>query len=117
MGALIACVILSGRALAPLGQIAGLAIRFQQAWLALKGVNGIVERSTDRDTERNYVTLSHIQGAVKFHQVSFGYSKDGEPTVNNLTLTLQPGEKVAILGKIGSGKSTMLKLAAPFNVT
>lgn len=112
MGALIACVILSGRALAPLGQIAGLAIRFQQAWLALKGVNGIVERSTDRDTERNYVTLSHIQGAVKFHQVSFGYSKDGEPTVNNLDLTLQPGEKVAILGKIGSGKSTMLKLAA-----
>ncbi|WP_293730594.1 type I secretion system permease/ATPase [uncultured Actinobacillus sp.] len=112
MGALIACVILSGRALAPLGQIAGLAIRFQQAWLALKGVNGIVERSTDRDTERNYVTLSHIQGAVKFHQVSFGYSKDGEPTVNNLTLALQPGEKVAILGKIGSGKSTMLKLAA-----
>lgn len=112
MGALIACVILSGRALAPLGQIAGLAIRFQQAWLALKGVNGIVERATDRDTERNYVTLSHIQGAVKFHQVSFGYSKDGEPTVNNLTLTLQPGEKVAILGKIGSGKSTMLKLAA-----
>ncbi|MCI5763579.1 type I secretion system permease/ATPase [Actinobacillus porcinus] len=112
MGALIACVILSGRALAPLGQIAGLAIRFQQAWLALKGVNGIVERATDRDTERNYVTLSHIQGAVKFHQVSFGYSKDGEPTVNNLTLALQPGEKVAILGKIGSGKSTMLKLAA-----
>lgn len=112
MGALIACVILSGRALAPLGQIAGLAIRFQQAWLALKGVNGIVERATDRDSERNYVTLSHIQGAVKFHHVSFGYSKDGEPTVNNLTLTLQPGEKVAILGKIGSGKSTMLKLAA-----
>lgn len=112
MGALIACVILSGRALAPLGQIAGLAIRFQQAWLALKGVNGIVERATDRDSERNYVTLSHIQGAVKFHHVSFGYSKDGEPTVNNLDLTLQPGEKVAILGKIGSGKSTMLKLAA-----
>ena len=60
MGALIATVILSGRALSPLGQIAGLAVRFQQAWVALKGVNGIVERPSEREPSRKYITLKQI---------------------------------------------------------
>ncbi len=112
MGALIACVILSGRALAPLGQIASLAIRFQQARLALQGVNGIVERPTDRDNERNYVTLKSVRGAIQFNNIAFSYNKDEEPIISGLNLNIQPGEKVGILGKIGSGKSTVLKLAS-----
>lgn len=112
MGALIACVILSGRTLAPLGQIAGLAIRFQQARLALQGINGIIERPTDRDNERNYVTLRSIRGAIQFNNISFSYNKNEEPIINALNLNIQPGEKVGILGKIGSGKSTVLKLAS-----
>lgn len=112
MGALIACVILSGRALAPLGQIAGLAIRFQQAWLALKGVNSIVERPSERDNERNYVTLKSIRGELQFNNITFSYGKEDEPTINCLNLDIKPGEKVGILGKIGSGKSTVLKLAS-----
>ncbi|MDO9892993.1 type I secretion system permease/ATPase [Glaesserella parasuis] len=112
MGALIACVILSGRALAPLGQIAGLAIRFQQAWLALKGVNSIVERPSERDNERNYVTLKSIRGELQFNNITFSYGKEDEPTINGLNLDIKPGEKVGILGKIGSGKSTVLKLAS-----
>lgn len=112
MGALIACVILSGRALAPLGQIASLAIRFQQARLALQGVNGIIERPTDRDNERNYVTLKSVRGAIQFNNIAFSYNKDEEPIISGLNLNIQPGEKVGILGKIGSGKSTVLKLAS-----
>lgn len=112
MGALIACVILSGRALAPLGQIAGLAIRFQQARLALQGINGIIERPTDRDNERNYVTLKSLRGAIQFNNIAFSYNKDEEPIISSLNLNIQPGEKVGILGKIGSGKSTVLKLAS-----
>lgn len=112
MGALIACVILSGRALAPLGQIASLAIRFQQARLALQGVNGIVERPADRDNERNYVTLKSVRGAIQFNNIAFSYNKDEEPIISGLNLNIQPGEKVGILGKIGSGKSTVLKLAS-----
>lgn len=111
MGALIACVILSGRALAPLNQIAGLAIRFQQAWLALKGINQIVMRPTERDSERNYITLKSLKGDLKFHNVSFGYNSENK-MINTLNLNIKPGEKVAILGKIGSGKSTVLKLAS-----
>ncbi|TNH04777.1 type I secretion system permease/ATPase [Testudinibacter sp. TR-2022] len=112
MGALIAAVILSGRALAPVGQIAGLAVRFQQAWVALKGVNGIVERKTDRDSDRNYVTLDQVNGELQFNNVSFSYSEDGAPALSSLNLSIRPKEKVGILGRIGSGKSTALKTAS-----
>lgn len=112
MGALIATVILSGRALSPLGQIAGLAVRFQQAWVALKGVNGIVERPSEREPARKYITLKQINGNIKFQNVSFAYNQGSSSVVKNLSFEIKPGEKVGILGRIGSGKSTTLKLAA-----
>ncbi|WP_373766547.1 type I secretion system permease/ATPase [Glaesserella sp.] len=111
MGALIASVILSGRALAPLGQIAGLAVRFQQAWLALKGVNNIVERPIERDAERSYLTLNEVRGNLKFENVAFSYTQDKE-SISALNLSIHAGEKVGVLGRIGSGKSTILKLAS-----
>ena len=112
MGAVIASVILSGRALSSLGKIARLAIRYQQAKNALKGVNSIVERPIERDPERSYVTLDQVQGQLTFNNVVFQYNKDSQPAIANLNLTIRPGEKVAILGRIGSGKSTLLKLAS-----
>ncbi|NEN75766.1 type I secretion system permease/ATPase [Pelistega sp. NLN82] len=112
MGALIASVILSGRALAPLAQIAGLATRFQQARLALKGVDEIISRPIDRDTERKYITLKQAQGKISFNKVNFQYNKEAPKAVSGVTININPGEKVAILGRIGSGKSTMLKLAS-----
>ena len=112
MGALIASVILSGRALAPLAQIAGLATRFQQAKLALQGVNDIVSRPIERSPERKYITLDNVQGAITFENVSFKYQQDSSSAVSVLRITIRPGEKVGILGRIGSGKSTMLKLAS-----
>ena len=112
MGALIASVILSGRALAPLAQVAGLATRFQQAKLALSGINAIVERPVERVPERSYVTLDNVQGTIGFENVSFQYQEEGAMAVTGLNITIRPGEKVGVLGRIGSGKSTMLKLAS-----
>lgn len=108
MGALIAAVILSGRALSPLSQIAGLATRFQQAKLALEGVNNIVQRPIERDPERKYITLDRVEGGIAFDNVSFQTGA----AVSDLKLNIRPGEKVGVLGRIGSGKSTMLKLAS-----
>ena len=112
MGALIASVILSGRALAPLAQIAGLATRFQQAWNALQGINAIIERPIERDPKRTYITLNQTQGQITFNQVRFSYQTDSAPALSNVSLQIQAGEKVGILGRIGSGKTTLLKLAA-----
>ena len=112
MGALIACVILSGRALGPVAQIAGLAVRFQQARLALQGVNNITRRPIERHADRQYITLDHPEGKIGFENVTFAYGKEGKRVLDNLTLNVKAGEKIAILGRIGSGKSTLLKLAA-----
>ena len=112
MGALIAAVILSGRALSPLSQIAGLATRFQQAKLALEGVNNIGQRPIERDPERKYITLDRVEGGIAFDNVSFQYQEETGAAVSDLKLNIRPGEKVGVLGRIGSGKSTMLKLAS-----
>lgn len=112
MGAIMAAVILSGRALAPVGQVASLAIRFQQAKLALKGINAIVERPIEKDTKRQYITLQQVKGRIQFEDVSFQYNRDVAEALNSLNFTIREGEKVGIIGKIGSGKSTFLKLAA-----
>ena len=112
MGALIAAVILSGRALSPLSQIAGLATRFQQAKLALEGVNNIVQRPIERDPERKYITLDRVEGGIAFDNVYFQYQEETGAAVSDLKLNIRPGEKVGVLGRIGSGKSTMLKLAS-----
>lgn len=112
MGALIATVILSGRALAPVGQIAGLAVRFQQARLAFKGVNDIVSRPTERADERKYISLENMRGQLVLNNIAFRYVQEGRPVLENINIQIQPGERVAILGRIGSGKTTILNLAS-----
>ena len=106
MGALIAAVILSGRALSPLAQVAGLATRFQQAKLALEGLNNIIERPIERVPERKYISPSNIQGNITFENTCFQYQEDGKPAVSNLNLQIRAVEKIGILGRFGSGKRT-----------
>ncbi|ENL5752836.1 type I secretion system permease/ATPase, partial [Escherichia coli] len=110
MGVLIAAVILSGRALAPLGQIASLATRFQQARLAMQGVNDIVRRPVERESQTHYLTVKDIQGEFRFSDVSFSYKPGLPDALCGLSLCIRPGERVGIIGSIGCGKSTLLKM-------
>ncbi len=112
MGALIACVILSGRALAPLSQVAGLLARFQQARVALSGIDSIVGRRGERDAARSYVSLNRVEGELRLEGVGYRYDMQGPLVLQGVNLTIQPGEKVAVLGRIGSGKSTLLRVLA-----
>ncbi|MEM7568347.1 MAG: ATP-binding cassette domain-containing protein, partial [Pseudomonadota bacterium] len=110
MGALIACVILTGRTLAPLSQIANVLSRINAARSAYKALSELMETDTDVRQEIDYVRHSAISGAVSFKNVSFRYPGEADWVLRNVSIDIAPGEKVAILGKIGSGKSTLLRL-------
>lgn len=116
MGALIATVMLSGRATAPLGQVVGLAVRFQQAKAALSSLNRLMDMPVDRDATRDYLPNPQLSGQISLKDVNFSYPAppmQPNPTVlSGINLVINPGERVAILGRIGSGKSTLLRVMA-----
>ncbi len=112
MGGLIGVVILCGRAIAPLGQVAGLAVRLQQARTAFDGLQALIDKTAERDPERTYLNLQAVRGDVVFSGVDFSHDPQGSTLFRGLNLTIRAGERVAILGRTGSGKSTLLRLAA-----
>ncbi len=115
-GALIGAVMFAGRAIAPLNSVVMLASRFQGARAALRTLNELMAIPTEREPGKQYLTRDSIQGQIALRDVSFAYPKGTRqhaPTVlKGVSLQIEPGERVAILGKIGSGKSTILRLLA-----
>ena len=110
MGALIACTILSGRTLAPLGQIGGLMGRLNSAKAAYHSVTKFMLEASREETAKDYFPRDNIIGSIEFSHVNFSYSSDTQIILNDLNLKINAGEKVAVIGKIGSGKTTILKL-------
>ena len=110
VGGLIACVILSGRALAPVGQIANLLTRYHQASGALATLDGIMNKPVERPASRNFLHRPDIKGKITFDQVGFEYPGVKRAVLDKVSFTINPGERVAIIGRIGSGKSTTARL-------
>jgi len=110
MGALIACTILSGRTLAPLGQIGGLMGRLNSAKAAYHSVTKFMLEASREETAKDYFPRDNIIGSIEFSHANFSYSSDTQIILNDLNLKINAGEKVAVIGKIGSGKTTLLKL-------
>ena len=110
MGALIACTILSGRTLAPLGQIGGLMGRLNSAKAAYHSVTKFMLEASREEVAKDYFPRDKIEGSIEFSHVDFSYSDDSQIIFNDLNLKINSGEKVAIIGRIGSGKTTILKL-------
>jgi len=110
MGGLIACVILSGRAIAPLGQIAGLIANYEQSLKALKTLDEIMALPDEHEAGRRYIHRPELKGGVEFKDVAFTYPATEYGALHGVSFRLQPGEKVGLIGRIGSGKSTIQKL-------
>lgn len=110
MGALIACVILSGRAMAPLAQIAGLLTRMHQSGESLRQLDELMKKDVERPAGKHFISMPSVRGKVEFRDVLFHYPEQTVPALNNLSFTLEPGEHVGVIGAVGSGKTTIERL-------
>lgn len=110
MGALVACSLLTGRALSPLSQVASLLTRFHHAKAALDSINRMMALPVEREPGKSFVNRQTFKGDIEFKNVSFSYPGQQIKALQNVSFRIQPGERVGILGRIGSGKTTIEKL-------
>jgi ATP-binding cassette, subfamily C, bacterial LapB len=114
MGGLIAVVILSSRTLSPIGQVASLIATYEQTRTAYNGLDEIMEREVERPKGKQFIDREHLHGEIEFKNVKFSYPNSDKGALNDVSFKILPGEKVAILGKNGSGKSTVSKMIMNF---
>ncbi|WP_223427371.1 type I secretion system permease/ATPase [Tateyamaria pelophila] len=112
MGAMIAAVILSGRALGPLGQLASAMSRANNARQSFRSLNRLMNEDTDAEELQQRLSRPRLSGDIEFKNVSYTFPGAKSPIIRNLSLKIPAGQKVALVGRMGSGKSTLARLAS-----
>ena len=112
VGSLIACTMLSSRTLTPMGQVAGLLARWQQVRAALEGLDRIINTPVERPADRHFVRAASLHGDYQLENVSFRHDPQAPPVVDIANLRIPAGERIALLGGNGAGKSTFMRLMA-----
>ncbi|NOU40961.1 MAG: type I secretion system permease/ATPase [Methylotenera sp.] len=110
MGGLIACTMLASRALVPIAQTAGLLTQYHNAATSLDSLDEIMHRPVERPADNKFLSRPVFNGDIEFREVSFSYPGTEENALTNVSFKIKAGEHVAILGRMGSGKSTIHKL-------
>lgn len=110
MGGLIACTMLAGRALAPISQSAGLMTQYHNATTALTSLDGVMGQPVERPDETNFLSRNAFMGDIEFKEVSFNYPGTEISALKNISFKIRAGEHVVLLGRMGSGKTTIQKL-------
>lgn len=110
MGALIAAVILTGRVMAPLAQVAGLLTRMKQSQESLRQLDDLMKKDVERPEGKHFITKATLDGKLEFRDVVFHYPNQSVPALNAVNFSINSGERVAIIGAVGSGKTTIERL-------
>ena len=111
-GALIGAVILGGRIMGPLSQLANTLSRVNTALTAYRNLSKLIGKSFYTASNLSPISRSSLDGEIEFKNVSFNFGDSKQPAINNVSFKVPAGQKVALVGKMGSGKSTMSKLIA-----
>lgn len=109
-GGLIAIVMLTRHAVAPMAQVVGLATRYHRAKTALATLQEVMEMPVERPVNKNFLHRAELQGDIEFSNVIFTYPEQSSPALKDLNVKINRGERVGIVGTIGSGKTTLGKL-------
>jgi len=110
MGGIIASSMVAGRCLAPLGQVAGLMMQYQNARLSLDSIGNYMNMPVERPADKSFVPRPFLEGGIEFRNVSFAYPGSNVAALDKISFRLKQGERVGIIGRIGSGKTTLEKL-------
>jgi ATP-binding cassette subfamily C protein LapB len=110
MGALIATTMLASRALAPIAQTAGLLSQYHTASTSLQSLDDIMRKTVERPANSNFLSRPSFRGEIEFREVSFQYPGTEQNALTKVSFKIKAGEHVALLGRMGSGKSTINKL-------
>ncbi len=112
MGGLLACSIISNRALMPIVQLPGVMVQWAHARAAIEGLDKIIALPSESDSAEHALTPQALEGGIRFERVRFTYGMAKRMALEVEHLEIRPGERIGLIGPIGSGKSTMLKLAS-----
>ncbi|WP_428772608.1 type I secretion system permease/ATPase [Vibrio sp.] len=110
MGGLIAATMLSGRAIGPLVQLSVLSTRYNHAKSSMTIIEQVMSMPDEQEPGKRYIHRPVVRGKIELDKVTFHYPNSPISAIRDLSLTINPGEKVAIIGRIGSGKTTLERL-------
>ncbi len=111
IGALSAALLLAGRVVAPIGQLVAMYFRLEQVSLTTRGLRRLIEAAPEGPGEAD-TPRPAISGDIALRNVSFSYGAEAGASLSGVSLTIRPGERVALIGRAGCGKSTLLRLLA-----
>ncbi len=107
MGAIIAIVMLAGRSLAPVGQLAFVIVRARQAMTTLGSLQTLIDQPDERLDGARGIIPKVRKGAIVAKGLEFSYPGAAQPSLKGIDLRIEPGERIGIIGRVASGKSTL----------